>query len=41
VEREREFYVEQMELVKREMSTINIDQLKFQVEEKKKSMNAS
>jgi hypothetical protein len=41
MEREREFYLEEVEQAKRQLATINIDQIRFQVQEKKKSMNAS
>jgi hypothetical protein len=41
MEREREFYLEEAEQVKRQMSAINVDQLKFQVQEKKKSLSVA
>jgi hypothetical protein len=41
MEREREFYLEEVEQAKRQLATINIDQLRFQVQEKKKSLTAS
>ena len=40
MEREREFYLEEVEHANRELATINVDQIKFQVNEKKKSLNA-